>query len=172
MKNFITVNPAQLDFNPFQGIGMQWMLITAGKLSRFNTMTASWGGMGVLWNQNVCFAFIRPQRFTFEFAESSPGFTLCFFEERYRDALAFCGSHSGRDVDKAAETGLTPVEGPDGFVYFNEAELVFLCRKKYIHDIDPAHFLDPAIHEAYPIQDYHRMYIGEIIRCLKRKSGE
>ena len=151
--------------NAFKLIGKDWMLITAGIPGSFNTMTASWGGLGVLWEQPVAFCFVRPTRYTYEFMERSPKFTLSFFEERHRKALTFCGSHSGRDTDKIAGTGLTPlIDG--GFIYFSESRLVLLCRKIYFQDISPDCFLDPKIHDLYPQKDYHRMYVGQIEKCL------
>ncbi len=167
---FKTINPVALVDNPFELVGEKWMLITAGSRKAFNTMTASWGGMGVLWAKKVCFCVVRPGRHTYRFIEAADFFTLSFFDESYRDALTYCGSHSGRDVDKVKKTGLTPVFGHGG-VYFAEARLVFSCRKVYYHDVDPDHFLDPAIDKAhYPLKDYHRMYIGEIVTCLTKHA--
>jgi flavin reductase (DIM6/NTAB) family NADH-FMN oxidoreductase RutF len=163
--DFREARPESLPDNPFTLIGKDWMLITAGEPGAFNTMTASWGGLGVLWERKVAFCFIRPTRYTFEVIERSGSFTLSFFEERYRKALSFCGSHSGRDVDKVRGAGLTPVhEG--GFVYFSEARIVLKCRKLYFQDLSPERFLDPKIADLYPQKDYHRMYVGEIVRCL------
>jgi flavin reductase (DIM6/NTAB) family NADH-FMN oxidoreductase RutF len=167
-NSFKSIEPEKITANPFQLIGADWMLITAGSLDKFNTMTASWGGMGILWNKKVCFIFVRPSRYTYEFTEAQESFTLCFFEEKYRKVLSFCGSKSGRDVDKVAETGLTPQEGKSGSVYFEEAKLVIECRKIYYQDIDKAHFLDPSIAKCYIDQGYHRMYIGEIINILEK----
>ena len=105
------IEPNMIDRNVFQLIGSDWMLITAGTPESYNTMTASWGGMGVLWGKNVCFCFIRPTRHTYQFIEKADVFSLSFFEERYRGALEICGTKSGRDIDKAAATGLIPVAG-------------------------------------------------------------
>ncbi|HHW47161.1 MAG TPA: flavin reductase family protein [Clostridiaceae bacterium] len=168
-REFVEIKPEQITDNTFKLIGSDWMLITAGTLDAYNTMTASWGGLGVLWNKNVCFCFVRPTRYTYGFMEKADTFTLSFFDEDYRDALRFCGSHSGRDVDKAAKTGLTPAQSGNGSVYFNEARMVIECRKLYFQDIDPANFLDPGIEKNYSQKDYHRMYIGEIVRCLQKK---
>jgi flavin reductase (DIM6/NTAB) family NADH-FMN oxidoreductase RutF len=167
--NFKTITPEQLTDNSFKLIGKDWMLITGGTPDKFNTMTASWGGLGVLWERKVAFCFIRPTRYTFEFVEKSEHFTLSFFEERYRKAMTFIGTHSGRDRDKIKETGLTPVK-ESGLVYFNEARLVLACRKLYFQDISPDRFLDPKINEMYPQKDYHRMYVGEIVKCLVKES--
>jgi flavin reductase (DIM6/NTAB) family NADH-FMN oxidoreductase RutF len=131
----------------------------------FNTMTASWGGLGVLWERKVATCYIRPTRHTFGFVEQALQFTLSFFDEKHRKALTYCGTHSGRDTDKVKGAGLTPVK-EGGFVYFLEARLVLACRKIYYQDIGPERFLDPRIEGMYPQKDYHRMYIGEIVKCL------
>jgi flavin reductase (DIM6/NTAB) family NADH-FMN oxidoreductase RutF len=148
--------------NTFKLIADDWMLITAGNFKSFNTMTASWGALGELWNKKVAFAFVRPTRHTYAFTESADYFTLTFFEGKYRNILDFCGNKSGRDVDKIAATGLIPIEWKGKAVYFEQARLVLVCRKVYFQDLNPEQFLDPVIHKAYPKKDYHRMYVGEI----------
>ena len=117
---------SDLSFNPFDEIGKGWYLVTAGTPDHYNTMTASWGTMGIFWGKPVVNSFIRPQRYTHEFIENNEFFTLSFFEETYRDALKYCGAHSGRDVNKAKECGLTPV-ALDGTTGFEEAKLVLVC---------------------------------------------
>ncbi len=146
----------------------KWTLITAGNKESYNTMTASWGAMGELWNRDVCFVFIRPQRYTYEFTEREEYFTLSFFGEEYRKALAFCGRNSGRDCDKAKETGLTPKEIGSSMT-FEESEIVLLCKKLYYQDINPEGLTDKAIDDTcYPDKDYHRMYVGEIVEAYVR----
>lgn len=163
---FQPLNVRDLRDNPFKLIADDWMLITAGPPSAFNTMTASWGGVGHIWGKDVCWCVIRPQRYTLEFVESNPVFTLSFFNEEHRAALNLLGSRSGRDGDKVADSGLTPVDGPIiGTTTFAEARLVIACRKVYWHDLDPDHFLDPSIEANYPQKDYHRMYLGEIVHA-------
>ncbi|MFO0754057.1 MAG: flavin reductase [Thermodesulfovibrionales bacterium] len=161
-------DPESLSDNSFRLIGSDWMLVTAGTVKSYNTMTASWGGLGVLWDKRVCFCFVRPTRYTYEFMEKAPFFTLSFFGEQYREALKLCGTRSGRDTDKAAAAGLSPAEGLPGTVHFAEARLVLECRKIYFNDIVPEHFIDPGIHDNYQAKDYHRMYVGEVLRCLAR----
>jgi flavin reductase (DIM6/NTAB) family NADH-FMN oxidoreductase RutF len=167
-KDFKAISTLHITDNVFKLIGSDWMLITAGGIDSFNTMTASWGAFGELWNKKVCFCFVRPTRYTYEFMERSDCFTLSFFERKYREVLNLCGTKSGRDVNKVAETGLTPVVGKTGAVYFSEARLVLECKKTYFADLDPTHFLEPEIEEEYPKKDYHRMYIGEIAHCLTK----
>lgn len=167
MPKFVELDPLELQDNMFRRIGREWMLITAGKPEKFNTMTASWGGVGVLWNTNVTFSFVRPSRYTYGFMEKEKYYTLSFFGADCRRALQFCGSKSGRDVDKVAETGLTPVfDAPAP--YFAEAELVLVCRKLYTQDLDTERLLDPALMANYKDGDVHRMYVGEITKVLRR----
>lgn len=163
--------------SPFERINSQWMLITAGNMEtgkgNWNTMTASWGGFGILWQKEVAFVFIRPSRRTFSLVNDARVFTLSFFDETYRDALNLCGSKSGRDIDKAEAAGLSPVffrgGAADGAVSFREATDIIVCKKLYTHDFDPAQFLDPeSIEKNYNGKDYHRMYIGEIAAYKSR----
>jgi flavin reductase (DIM6/NTAB) family NADH-FMN oxidoreductase RutF len=165
---FTEIDPADIDENVFRMIGSDWMLLTGGTKGSYNAMTASWGGMGVLWDRKVCFCFVRPTRYTWEFFERSAVFTVGFFDEKYRHVLDYCGSHSGRDVNKTAATGISPLFGPQDCVYFQESRLVMICGKIYCQDLQPANFLDAGIHSHYPQKDYHRLYIGEIIQCLKK----
>lgn len=166
-----TIKPEDIADNTFQLIGSDWMLITAGPPDAFNTMTASWGGLGVLWSKPIAVCFIRPQRYTRQFMEKADNFTLSFFDEKYRPALELCGAKSGRDIDKAAAAGITPIAATlPGTTCFAEARLVIECRKIYFQDLDPANFLDPAIERNYSNRDYHRMYIGEVLNCLARQG--
>ena len=154
--------------NPFTKIGKEWMLITAGNEENFNTMTASWGGLGVLWNKDVAFTFIRPSRYTFEFTEREEYFSLCFFPEEYRNALMFCGRNSGRDCDKIAQTGLTP-KFIDGVPCFEEASLVLICKKMYSQEMnDACAFCDDVRKNYAENEPYHTFYVGEIVKAYKK----
>lgn len=163
-----TIEVKDIQKNVFSAIGAQWMLLTAGDKTACNTMTVSWGGLGVLWGKNVATVYVRPQRYTYEFMEKGDYFTLSFLGEDHREALKLCGSKSGRDVDKVKECGLSLAYGPGDAPYFQEAELVVVCKKLYFDDIEPGHFLDGDIDgKNYPGKDYHRMYIGEILEVYQ-----
>ena len=164
------VDVKKLNLNPATRIADDWMLITAGTEAGFNTMTASWGHIGSLWANGgglpTSVIYIRPQRYTKEFVDREALYTLCFFPEGYKRQLGYLGSHSGRDEDKVAKTGLTPVFG-EGYTYFAEAELVLVCRKLYHAPILEDGFVDRSIAERmYPAKDYHEMYVGEIVKAL------
>jgi flavin reductase (DIM6/NTAB) family NADH-FMN oxidoreductase RutF len=165
MKKFKEIKPEELEFNPFRLIGKDWMLITAGTEEKFNTMTASWGSVGILWNKPAVTIYVRPTRYTYEFVEKYDEFTISFFSEEYRSALNFCGSKSGRDYDKALETGLTPV-ALGSSVGFEQSHLALLCKKMYFQDMDSTNFLDQGAEKFYPTKDYHRIYNGEILKVF------
>lgn len=160
---FKKIDISELSFNPFEKIGKQWMLLTAGNAENFNTMTASWGQLGVLWNKNVLTCYIRPNRYTYEFVENDEYFTASFLGEEFRKALSYCGSHSGRDCDKCKETGLIPAEIENGMT-FEQSEMVFVCRKLYSYDMHKENFItDDGFDEKFYGKDpYHRAYISEI----------
>lgn len=166
---FEKMDQKSLQENVFSMIGDRWMLVTAGTRDKCNTMTASWGGLGVLWNKPAATCYIRPQRYTKEFIDRESCFTLAFFPEEFRKKLAFCGAKSGRDVDKVKECGFTVAASECGAPYFEEAELVLVCRKAYHQAMDPAGILDRADDEKhYPQKDYHHIYVGEIVEVLKK----
>ncbi len=165
---FTKIDPKELDFNPFGKIGESWMLITAGDSEKSNTMTASWGGAGVLWNKNVVTCYVRPQRYTKEFIDKEDYFSVSFFPEEYRKQLVYCGRVSGRDEDKITGSGLTLLNDMPA-PYFSEAETVLICKKIYVGEIKPEGIVYPELDSAnYPAKDYHIVYIGEITEALKK----
>jgi flavin reductase (DIM6/NTAB) family NADH-FMN oxidoreductase RutF len=144
----------------------QWLLLAGGDFSQgsFNAMTISWGSLGIIWGRPFVQVVVRPTRYTREFMERFDTFTVTAFPERCRRALNILGSKSGRDGDKIAEAGLTPVGSTKvAAPAFAEAELVFECRKLYRSAFDPRHFLDPTIESNYPRKDYHTVYFGEVV---------
>ena len=159
----------ELQFNPFTMIGNEWMLVAAGDEKGHNAMTAAWGGVGVLWKKNVVTAYIRPQRYTREFVDNNERFTLSFFGDEYREMFQIMGTKSGRDTDKEKEAGLTPFY-IDGTTAYEEAKLVFVCKKQYHQLMLPDCFDVPENDEKwYPKKDYHLMYVGEIEKVLVRE---
>jgi len=167
-NKFIEIHPKKINKNIFSMMDDDWMLITAGNKESFNAMTASWGAAGILWNKPVAICFIRPQRYTFSFMEKSDFYTLCFFSEQERSILDYCGSMSGRDTDKIKDTGLKPLFTSNGAIYYEQARLVLECRKLYSARLEEGNFLVKKIISAnYPIKDFHKFYIGEIIKSLQ-----
>lgn len=146
-------------------ISDEWALLTAGKPADYNMMTVSWGGIGELWGKDVCFVFVRPQRYTFEFMEKCEYFTLSFYGGEYKKELGICGSKSGRDVDKTALIGFEPVDIGES-VSFKQAKITVLLRKIAYQDMNPDGFLVPEIMKNYAANDFHRTYVGEIVKVI------
>ncbi len=164
--SFKEITPSQLDKNAFSLIGDDWMLITAAKGEKVNTMTASWGGLGVIWNKNVAYIFIRPQRYTKEFVDSSDTLSLCVLDQSRKDDLTYLGRVSGRDEDKIKKCALTTVFD-NKTPYFEESKLVFICKKLFAQQLTPDSFIQKELIEKnYPLKDFHTMYVVEIEKIL------
>ncbi|MBN2415377.1 flavin reductase [bacterium] len=144
----------------------RWLLLACGDMEKddFNAMTIAWGGMGVMWNKPMVQVVVRPTRHTYGFMERYDSFTVSVFPDRFRDALQLLGSRSGRDGDKIADSGLTPVASQTvSSPGFAEAELIVECRTMFRSDMLPDQFLDASINGHYPHKDYHRIYFGEVL---------
>ena len=165
------LSPFELEGNIMRSLGTDWMLITAGTKEKYNMMTASWGGMGILWNKSVVFAFVRPQRYTFEFLEKNDYFSLSFYDKSWARALKFCGTNSGRDVNKAKVTGLTPAFDEKA-PYFEQANLAVICRKLYTQDMNDESIVCDELRSYYHGNDFHRIYVGEMTRVLVKDEHE
>lgn len=150
--------------NVINSISKQWMLVSAvDEKGKANAMTASWGGVGELWGKDVVFVFIRPQRYTKEFVDKAQTLSLSFFDESYRKMYNYMGSKSGRDFDKIKEQNLT-VTIEDGAPVFAQAEHTIIAKKLYVQRLEKECFLDKTeIEKWYKANDYHDMYIAEII---------
>ncbi len=157
-----------LDFNPFTKIGKEWALVSSGSKKTANAMTISWGGMGVLWGKNVVFVFIRDSRFTKELIDEGDFFSLSFLDETFREALSYCGSHSGRYEDKVEAAGLT-FNYKHSIPFIDEGNLILLCEKLSATRITEDSFLSPMIADKwYGDGDMHTMYVAEVIDVLAR----
>ncbi|MCD8080362.1 MAG: flavin reductase [Bacteroides sp.] len=162
----------ELTDNFIESIGKEWMLVTAGNTGSFNTMTASWGGIGYIWNKPVVFVFIRPERYTYEFTEKSEYLTLSFLGEENKAIHKVCGSKSGRDTDKVAETGLKPIATEKGNVIFEQGRLQLECRILYKQFLEKDNFLQPELYQRWYNQGHgdnlHKMYVAEIVNVWSK----
>ena len=169
MSKFKEIKPEHFQQNPFTLIGKDWMLITAEKAGKVNTMTASWGGFGVMWSKNVAYIVIRPQRYTKEFIDNSDTFSLTFLDNSFRKTLNYLGTISGRDEDKIGKSKLTILHSDD-IPYFEEANITILCKKLYAQEFKADYFIDQELNEEwYPSVDHHTLYISEVTKILIRE---
>ncbi len=163
MSGYKQIAPDKIPGNIIKMLSEDWMLITAGNNDKFNMMTASWGGIGFLYQKPVAFCFINPARYTYQLMENNDTYTLTFYTEAYREALKYCGSKSGKDVDKVKGSGLTPITTPTGSKAFSQAWLVIECRKMVSQSLTPESIADKSIKGEWAGKQMHKMFIGEII---------
>ncbi len=157
------IKVSEIDKNVLKAISEEWMLVGATNCEKSNVMTASWGGMGYLWNKNVVFVFIRPQRYTKEFVDASEYFSLSFFDAKYRDMLTYMGRTSGRDEDKIAKCNLTALQ--ERAPLFEQASMTFICKKLYKDELSEDGFMQKDIvGKNYTEKDFHAVYIAEILK--------
>ncbi|MBO5873274.1 MAG: flavin reductase [Clostridia bacterium] len=162
---FKTINPKNIKDNLIKCFSEEWALITAGNNENYNMMTASWGFAGEMWGEDSIAVVVRPQRYTMEFIDKNDYFTVSFYGDR-KDIHKICGSKSGRNVNKTAETGLTPLSN-DKYVYFKEARMVLVVKKQFVQQMNPECFTDKSIIDKwYPENDFHNMIIGKIEKVL------
>ena len=162
------ISTKELNVNPVTMFSDGWAILTAGSENDCNGMTVSWGAIGEIWGKAAMFVFLMPQRYTHDFCEKSDYFTVSCFGGKEREALSFFGSKSGRDCDKFRETGLTAKADGD-YIYCDEAELVFLCKKSAKTILQPENFFDGVINDCYKEKDYHDIYVGEIVKVLVKE---
>lgn len=168
--SFISVPVNEINDNFIKNIGDEWMLVTAGNSEKYNMMTASWGFVGVMWGSPCAITALRPQRYTLEILEKEKYFTLSFYGDN-KKIHGVCGKLSGRDVDKTAMTGLTPIfDETTGAPYFDEARLVLICEKVYVQSLQKQGFLNDDIPQSvYAENDYHKMFYGKIVSALVKE---
>ena len=151
MNTLKEISVKDLKFTPFD-LKNEWMLVTAEKDGKVNTLTASWGGLGIMWNKEVAFVVIRPQRYT----------------KSFKKKLSYLGNTSGRDEDKIAKAELTIVHD-NGIPYFEEAHTSIFVKKLFVQPITEDSFLDKGIiGHWYPAKDFHYLYIAEITKVLEK----
>ncbi|MEO0237472.1 MAG: flavin reductase [candidate division WOR-3 bacterium] len=161
-EKFKKIDPKEFKNNIFKLWDDEWVLITAGNKEKFNCMTASWGGFGILWNKPVAFIFIRPTRYTYQFVEKNNYFTLSSFYKKDKKVLSFCGKYSGREHDKIKETGLKPIFLKENIIFYEQMKIGIVCEKLYFNDLKEKNFLNKSLLDNYPKKDFHRLYVGEI----------
>lgn len=131
---------------------------------KVNTMTIGWGSIGYVWNRPVVMVMVRRSRFTHGLIEKSGNFTLSLpLKGQMKDALAVCGTKSGRDMDKVKECGLILNEGK----YVNSpvidgCDLFIECRIVYKQPMEDQFLSHQIKDKSYSNGDYHDLYYGEI----------
>ena len=143
------------EYKPFDIFDSEWAAITVGNREKFNACLVSWSSLGNIWgapgkSKATVTLYIHPSRYTAEFIDDSEYFTVSFFDPKYKKALAYLGSHSGRNENKIENAGLMAI--PIGKTMgFKEAKQIFLCKKLCKQQFDKESFVQE-------IRDYYELY--------------
>lgn len=170
MDDFRTISVAEFKLSPFLAIGDDWMLINTKNGEKVNSMTASWGGLGVLWSHDASFIFVRDSRYTAELLKADQTYSISFLDHaKYAKDLSYLGTTSGRDTDKLSQTSLT-VDYVKDTPIIKEANYNLVCRILTAQPLELTNIRDPkVIEEYYPQGGFHRFYAGEILEVLQNK---
>lgn len=144
------------------------VLLSTSANGKQNFMTISWGSLGVEWNKPIFTAYVRESRFTKELLDNSNEFTVCLPFESHTDknALAVCGTKSGRDIDKTSVCGLTEIKGEKTTSKaLEEFPITLECKVLYKSVQDFSMLSEEIQKRFYPENDPHTAYIAEIINA-------
>ncbi len=148
--------------------GLLLVSIDAG--GRPNAMTIGWGAPGVIWGRPVFSVLVRPSRHTFANIEATGEFVVAVPDDGMHEEVMYCGTQSGRDVDKFAELGLTAVEAAAVKVpLIGECVRHYECRVVHCNDVSDAALADDVRSDCYPSGNLHRIYHGQILRATERE---
>jgi len=163
LPGFRRTDADKIPGNIIKMLANDWSLIASGREGKTNVMTASWGGIGRLWDKPVSICFINPTRYSIQTMDEGETYTISFYTEAYKDAMNYTGSVSGRNTDKITGSGLTPIKTPSGAPAFAEAWMIFECKKIVAQPLSPNSIVDTESAAEWSKDGYHKMYIGEIL---------
>lgn len=137
---FKQIDPTEIPDDVFKLVGTDFTVITSGDADLYNSMVASWGGWGIIFNKPTTWCFLRANRYTLEVIRDKHTYTMSYFDDEYKDDIMLFGTKSGRDSDKMKECQLTSVETPSGNRTYKEAKLIIECQLTQITTVSPDDF--------------------------------
>lgn len=172
---FEAVKPEDVKDSVFTLVGKDRYLLSAGTIPNHNSMTAGWGGFGILFEKPTAWSFLQADRYTLEKIRESKSYTMTFFDEDHKQDVLAMGRISGRNSDKMKETKLTAIQTPGGLPAFSEARLIFEVKLVEISTAYPDDFFTEegrsAIEKGYQkAKEYEKMVFGEIVKVWRRKN--
>ena len=132
---------------------------------KVNTMTIAWGGINFVWHEKVFVAYVRYTRNTFEMLNNTDEFTISIpLSNQLKKELAFCGTKSGRDVDKIEECNFTLIEGRTiNTPIISECEMHYECKVIYKQAMEPGNIKADILKRYYANSNFHVIFYGEIV---------
>jgi flavin reductase (DIM6/NTAB) family NADH-FMN oxidoreductase RutF len=167
---FMTVEAAEYGKIFMDRLGSGAFLTTSDG-TKANTMTVSWGNLGIMWKSPIVTVMVRQTRYSKENLNKVKAFTLSVpMDDTYAAALAICGSKSGRDTDKYAATGLTTAAPQTGIVpvIAGAGLLHFECTVVYERLMDVSALSDDLQTAWYGKDTAHTIYVGKINAVYKK----
>jgi len=170
---FTEIAPTDISENVFKLFGQDYAVVTAGSESYFNSMTIAYGGLGIHLGLPATWCFLRANRYTLEFIRGDQVYTMCWFDDKYNEAVLYYGRMSGRDSEKMANNPLTYVVTPNGNIAYKEAKLIIECKLMEITTVSIDDFYSEQgkefIEEGFKdANDYHKIVFGEITNVWKK----
>lgn len=142
--------------------------LTVKSEKALNTMTIGWTTFGVVWRKPIMMVAVRSSRHTFGIIEAAKEFTVTVPAGDMRKETAFCGSKSGRSVDKFKTCNLETIDGRQvASPIIRTRGRHYECKIIYKSAMDPANFDKDYDSSLYPPRDYHTLYFGEILACYE-----
>ncbi len=171
---FVETSAEEFDENIFTLVNKDYSVITAGAVPEHNSMIASWGGYGIMFNKPVSWCFLRANRYTLEKMREGQSYTICYFSEEYKSDIMIFGTKSGRDSDKMNEVTLTPVSTPDGMPAYKEAKVIVECKLTSVTTVSKSDFYTQEgrdfVQEGFDdAKDWHKLVFGEITHIWVKK---
>jgi flavin reductase (DIM6/NTAB) family NADH-FMN oxidoreductase RutF len=148
------------------------LLVTSGADGKPNVMTIGWGTLGAIWGRPVFLVLVRPSRHTYSRLEEIGEFTINVPPRGLATGVNLCGTVSGRDHDKFQEAGLTPVASRQVRPpIVQECVVHYECRILHKNDLVPGALSQAILDDAYPQEDFHRVYFGEIVAAYANQDA-
>ena len=171
---FKQISPEEISDDVFTLTGKIFPVITAGKKELYNSMTASGGGMGLLFRKPTTWCLLRSDRYTLELMQKEQRYTMSYFPKKYMEQVIFLGSKSGRDSAKMKEVKLTSIQTPSGNLSYEEARLIIECKLTLITTPSPDDFCTQEardyLKEVYKsASDYRKYVFGEITHVFVKR---
>lgn len=171
---FTNIPATDIKDNVFKLVGQDYTVITAGNDSLYNSMTASYGGWGQLFDKPTTWCFLRANRYTLEVIKKEQTYTMSYFADNYKDQVLFFGSKTGRNSEKMKENTLTKVSTPSGNISYKEARLIIECKLIQVTSVNPDDFYTEegrrfVVDASKESNEYHKVVFGEITNVWIKK---
>lgn len=129
-----------------------------------NTMTISWGYIGVMWGRPYFVVMVRPSRYTYKLMESATNFTVSIPYEKMKNELKICGTKSGFELDKSTIVNFISSKKVSSPIV-EGCQMYYECEIRYVQKLNKLNMPQVIVESTYKDSSFHYMYFGEIVSC-------